>query len=164
MVIDCLLWAPEIQMLFGLLGLLWYGTHYSSIIFLERSLKLLVSFCSVPSFSLLQRNNENSYVSSFSKKEGWNEKTGDNKSSTLSSNNLVPFPRSGNEVVSLQSNKEEAKTTCFSGPSNLVQHLLYWSATWCFLSAAQVWLVPLNGVQFSGVFIRDYWTQSISLA
>ena len=123
MFIDCLLWAPEIQMLFGLLGLLWYGTHYSSVIFSERSLKL----------SVYELNN-----------------------STLSSNNFVTLPHSSNSKV---------KTTAsFSGPSNLVQHLLYWSSTWCFLSAAQVWLVPLNGVQFSGVFIRDYWTQSISLA
>jgi NADH-quinone oxidoreductase subunit N len=182
MFIDCLLWAPEIQMLFGLLGLLWYGTHYSSIIVSEKSLEIIKNSTE---YNFNNIKDDNSYTYSY-----------DNKIRTLTSLASLPLHQVGVESVeniissnttlfvnkSKSSKIEESEIQKFinqifhkkpffnsniisySGPFSLVQHLLYWCAIWCFLSAIQVWSVPLNVIQFSGVFIRDYWTQSISLA
>lgn len=107
-----IVWAPELQMLFGLLTLLWYGTHYSSIIFEEKSSKRKL----LPLSSNM--NNENL--------------------------NVV--------------NKHSALT----GPLLLSEHCIYWGGIWALLSAIVAYEAPFQTLQFSGVFLRDSWSSSLS--
>lgn len=104
MTINCLTWAPEMQLLFALLGLLWYGTHYSSVVVLEKTLG-----------------------------------------------------------PTIKNNQKNGDSVSFAGPINLTQHIMQWCAIWCLLGGIMIWYTPFSVVQFSGVFVRDVYTQSLSV-